>query len=197
MSVLDERDVTHRRWTRAEYDRMVEVGVLTEDDRVELVDGAILTMSPQNSPHATAIGLANEALRERVCRARARSSAAAALPRCDVRAEPDLAVVEGGFGTTSTTIRHRRCWSSRLQTPRSGSRAGRAACMREPAFASTGSSISSTDASRSIAALWHAVRHATAGPTRTSTGTVQARPSRRLPLLRRRSPWRCCFPEAL
>jgi len=95
MSVLDERDVTPRRWTRAEYDRMVEVGLLGEDDRVELVDGEILEMSPQNSPHAGTIMLVQETLQ------------AAFAPQHSVRVqlplaldamsepEPDLVVVPG------------------------------------------------------------------------------------------------------
>ena len=97
MSVLDERDVTHRRWTRAEYDRMVEIGLLTEDDRVELVDGAILTMSPHNGPHATAIDLGNEALRAAFAeRGHVRVQLPLSLDALS-EPEPDLAVVEGGF----------------------------------------------------------------------------------------------------
>lgn len=38
---------TPRRWTRAEFDRLVEHGLLREDERVELIDGEILTMAPQ------------------------------------------------------------------------------------------------------------------------------------------------------
>jgi len=97
MSVLDEREATPRRWTRAEYDRMVEVGVLTEDDRVELVDGEILTMSPHGSPHATAIGLAEEALRSVFSeRGHVRVQLPLALDQMS-EPEPDLAVVEGGL----------------------------------------------------------------------------------------------------
>ena len=55
--------VQARRWTRQEYDRMIEAGVLTPDDRVELIDGEILAMTPQGSPHATAVLLVQDALR--------------------------------------------------------------------------------------------------------------------------------------
>ncbi len=97
MSVLDERDVVPRRWTRAEYDRMVEVGVLGEDDRVELIDGEILTMSPQDSLHSTAVSLASEALRAAFAGAgHVRSQCPIALDEVS-EPEPDLAVVSGGI----------------------------------------------------------------------------------------------------
>ncbi len=46
------------RFTRDEYDRMVDLGLLV-DKRVELLDGEIIAMPPQNPPHAgTTSGLA-------------------------------------------------------------------------------------------------------------------------------------------
>jgi Uma2 family endonuclease len=42
---------TPHRFTRAEYYRMGEAGLFT-DERVELLDGEIITMPPQNPPHA-------------------------------------------------------------------------------------------------------------------------------------------------
>jgi len=44
--------LTHRRFTVDEYHRMAEAGILTEDERVELLDGWIVPMSPIGSPHA-------------------------------------------------------------------------------------------------------------------------------------------------
>src|SRR2546427_10235569 len=52
-----------RRWTRQEYDRMVEAGVLAPGKRAELIDGEVLAMTPQGSLHATAVVLVEEALR--------------------------------------------------------------------------------------------------------------------------------------
>ena len=44
-----------RQWTREEYMKMAELGVLAPGERVELIEGEIIQMSPQNSPHATAV----------------------------------------------------------------------------------------------------------------------------------------------
>jgi Uma2 family endonuclease len=39
-----------RRWTVAEYHQMIAAGILTERDRVELIDGEIVQMSPKAPP---------------------------------------------------------------------------------------------------------------------------------------------------
>ena len=44
-----------RRFNRDEYYRMAESGVLSPHERVELIDGVIVSMPPQNLPHAHAI----------------------------------------------------------------------------------------------------------------------------------------------
>ncbi len=44
-----------RRFTHADYMRMLEAGILTEDDPVELIHGQIVEMSPENTPHRAAI----------------------------------------------------------------------------------------------------------------------------------------------
>ena len=44
--------VARRALTVAEYHRMCEVGILTERDRVELIEGELIAMSPIGSEHA-------------------------------------------------------------------------------------------------------------------------------------------------
>jgi Uma2 family endonuclease len=54
--------VRTRQWTRAEYDRLIEIGVFRPGDPVELLGGELVVAEPQSSPHYTAIGLVEEAL---------------------------------------------------------------------------------------------------------------------------------------
>ncbi|MCL1468217.1 Uma2 family endonuclease [Argonema galeatum] len=41
-----------RLWTVEEYHRMIDANILTTDDKVELLEGRIVQMSPQSPPHA-------------------------------------------------------------------------------------------------------------------------------------------------
>lgn len=87
--------VQTKRWTRAEYERLLRHGVLGEDDHVQLIDGEIIELAPQGPPHATAVSLIHRALQD------------AYGPAYHVRVqlplilsplsepEPDLAVVRG------------------------------------------------------------------------------------------------------
>jgi hypothetical protein len=86
-----------RRWTRQEYDRMTDAGILTPSDRVELIGGEIVTVTPQKSPHATAVSLVNEALRGVVGTTRhVRIQLPLAL-NDDSEPEPDIAIVSGSI----------------------------------------------------------------------------------------------------
>jgi Uma2 family endonuclease len=55
--------VRTRRWSRAEYGRLIDAGILREDDPIELVDGQLVVREPQHTPHAVATELVQEALR--------------------------------------------------------------------------------------------------------------------------------------
>lgn len=53
MSVVIER----HRFTVEDYHRMREAGILGEDDRIELIDGELIAMSPIGSRHASCVTL--------------------------------------------------------------------------------------------------------------------------------------------
>jgi Uma2 family endonuclease len=48
-------DVVRRRFTVDEYLQMAQAGILNEDDRVELLDGEIVEMTPIGRPHAACV----------------------------------------------------------------------------------------------------------------------------------------------
>jgi Uma2 family endonuclease len=50
-------------WSRADYERLVASGVFGPDDRVELLEGEIIEMTPEKSRHAATVDLVLEALR--------------------------------------------------------------------------------------------------------------------------------------
>jgi Uma2 family endonuclease len=80
---------------RSEYDRMVELG-LFQDERVELIRGLLVKMSPQYAPHASTVEKLNELLVLRLQgRFRVRIQSPLALSD-DSEPEPDVAVVPRG-----------------------------------------------------------------------------------------------------
>ncbi len=56
-------DVQPRKWTREEYERMIDADLFGPEDRVELIEGEILVMSPEKTWHAATIDLVAEVLR--------------------------------------------------------------------------------------------------------------------------------------
>jgi len=54
---MGEPAIGTRKWTRLEYDRLVEAEILGPEDRIELLGGQMIVKEPQYSPHATAIQL--------------------------------------------------------------------------------------------------------------------------------------------
>jgi len=92
---MAQAPLTVRRWKRAEYDRLVELGIF-EGEPLELIGGQLVVAEPQYPYHASAISAVDYAIR------------AALPPGWSVRLqapislddesepEPDLAVVPGG-----------------------------------------------------------------------------------------------------
>ena len=81
------------RWTRAEYDRMLDVGLLHEDSKVELLHGVITAVTPEGDEHTEVVvellGLLAPAVAQRRVRA-----GNPLLATADSEPEPDLALVE-------------------------------------------------------------------------------------------------------
>jgi Uma2 family endonuclease len=82
-----------RRITVGEYHRMIEAGILSEDEHVQLIAGALVAMTPQGSSHAVVIQRLTAAF------VRAVGDDLAVRPQLpltlldDSEPEPDLAVV--------------------------------------------------------------------------------------------------------
>ncbi len=55
--------VAKRLFTTWDYHRMADAGVLSEDDRVELIDGEIIEMTPIGSSHAGCVNALSDLLR--------------------------------------------------------------------------------------------------------------------------------------
>ncbi|MGI9334733.1 MAG: Uma2 family endonuclease, partial [Gammaproteobacteria bacterium] len=82
-------------WSREEYERMVTAGVFHAEARLELIDGEIVNMVPQGSPHATAVLLLDNELRN-ICEGGFHVRVQMPLALDDSsEPEPDLAIVSG------------------------------------------------------------------------------------------------------
>lgn len=55
MPVMAIHERKTRRWTRAEYDRLIDLGVFQAGDPIELIGGELLAAEPQGAPHYTSI----------------------------------------------------------------------------------------------------------------------------------------------
>jgi Uma2 family endonuclease len=87
--------VRSRRWTRVEYDRLIDVGILRPGDPVELLGGELMVAEPQGSRHYTSVGLVEDALRTAFGAGWViRSQGPLALDD-ESEPEPDVAVVPG------------------------------------------------------------------------------------------------------
>jgi Uma2 family endonuclease len=84
-----------RRWTRKEYERLAEVGVLRDDEPIELLGGQLIVAEPKGSRHAVAVELVADRLRTAFGAGWAvRTQNSFALDD-ESEPEPDVAVVAG------------------------------------------------------------------------------------------------------
>jgi Uma2 family endonuclease len=85
-----------RRWTRREYERLVDHGIFREDEHLELLDGLLVVREPQGSRHSAAVAA--------LCAVLARAFGAGFHVRPQLplalddasEPEPDVVVVRGG-----------------------------------------------------------------------------------------------------
>jgi Uma2 family endonuclease len=92
-----EYPIRTRQWTRAEYDRLIEIGVFRPGDPIELLGGELIVAEPQSSPHYTAIGLAQDALQQAFGAGwLVRTQGPIALDELS-EPEPDVAVARGSM----------------------------------------------------------------------------------------------------
>jgi Uma2 family endonuclease len=90
-----------RRWTVAEYHRLIETEILTASDRVELINGEIIRRSPQGPSHACTTQQSDEAMKQTlgsqaIVRVQLPITLATSEP------EPDLAIVKRRADAYST-----------------------------------------------------------------------------------------------
>ena len=89
-------DVRTRRWTRVEYERLIEAGFFRPGDPVELLGGQLVVAEPQGSRHFAALRATQEALRAAFGAGwEIRGQGPLALDE-ESEPEPDVAVVAGG-----------------------------------------------------------------------------------------------------
>jgi Uma2 family endonuclease len=107
MSMAVEMVAARRRFTRAEYYRMAEVGILRPHDRVELIKGEIVEMSPIGRRHNAFVGNLTQLLVLRLAgRAIVWVQSSIALAD-DTEPQPDFAVLRQG----TVSYKERDAWA--------------------------------------------------------------------------------------
>jgi Uma2 family endonuclease len=61
-TAAEPQPLTLVRWTLEQYHEMIEKGLLSEDNRTELLEGWIVEKMGTNPPHSLSVGLASDAL---------------------------------------------------------------------------------------------------------------------------------------
>jgi Uma2 family endonuclease len=85
---------TFWRWSVEKYHEMVRAGILTEDDPVELLDGAIVKKMTKSPLHSTVTGLVHEAVHQYLPKGFFVNSQEP-ITLAESEPEPDLVIVRG------------------------------------------------------------------------------------------------------
>lgn len=89
-----------RRFTLEEYHQLIDIGFFNENERVELVEGILVYMSPNNPPHIRTVLRLGKAFSSLNARAdvEVRAQGPVTIPELMTEPEPDL-VISMEFGT--------------------------------------------------------------------------------------------------
>jgi Uma2 family endonuclease len=94
-------DASLAKWSVARYQRMIEAGILTPEDKVELLENQVVLKMPRNPPHDGTIQLIGKRLPRLIPSGwELRTQLTVVLP--DSQPEPDLAVARGDERTYLT-----------------------------------------------------------------------------------------------
>jgi Uma2 family endonuclease len=94
-------DASIARFSVARYQRMIEAGILTSEDKVELLENYVVLKMPRNPPHDGTIQLIDEALAPKIP-AGWRMRVQLTVVLSDSQPEPDFAIVRGNARTYLT-----------------------------------------------------------------------------------------------
>jgi len=86
-------------WSVEEYERMIELGLITEDDRVELIRGEILEMAASGTRHMSCVTNLDGIFHELLGRSVVISVQNSILLPNNSMPEPDVALLRGKRGT--------------------------------------------------------------------------------------------------
>src|SRR4051794_17446086 len=85
--------IVHHRFSVDDYEQMIEFGILTENDRVELIRGEIIDKMPIGDPHIASVNRLNRLLNRRVGDL-AIVSVQNPIRLADSEPEPDVALLQ-------------------------------------------------------------------------------------------------------
>ena len=95
-SSVEGMAIRTKRWTRLEYERLIDLGAFGPDDRLELIGGQLVVREPQGSPHSTSVRLVARALRAAFGPAWIIEAQLPVSLDDESEPEPDVTVVAGG-----------------------------------------------------------------------------------------------------
>ena len=97
---MSTREMVRHRFSVEQYHRMIEAGIFAPDDRLELIHGELVTMSPINRRHAAGVDRLVYLLLGRLGQ-KARCRIQNPITLADSEPQPDVAIVRWQIGRAS------------------------------------------------------------------------------------------------